>query len=213
MTAKPGPGPVVRRAETSQLDALARVLARAFADDPMIRWPFPDLPDPEAVLEICFRAWNAGNIELGLVFEAGDAAGFAVWVPPDRAGSWLETERLARPVIVGLTDDNGARYDRIWGWIEERVPAEPLWYLDQLGVDPSRQGGGLGRALVQFGLDRAAVAGLPAYLETAKEGNVGFYASLGFQVVDEGTVPDGGPRIWFMRCDPTRQGRLVPPAS
>jgi GNAT superfamily N-acetyltransferase len=204
VTAKTGPGAAVRRATTGQLDALATVLARAFADDPMIRWPFPDLPDPEAALQICFRAWNAGNIELGLVFEAGEGAGFAVWVPPDRAGSWLETERLARPVVVGLTDDNGARYDRIWDWIEERVPAEPLWYLDQLGVDPSQQGGGLGRALVQFGLDRAAEAGLPAFLETAKERNLGFYSSLGFRVVDEGTVPDGGPRIWFMRCDPAR---------
>jgi ribosomal protein S18 acetylase RimI-like enzyme len=204
VTAKTGPGPAVQQAAPGQLDALARVLARAFADDPMIRWPFPDLPDPVAALEICFRAWNAGNIELGLVVEAADGAGFAVWVPPDRAGSWLETERLARPVVIGLTDDDGARYDRLWDWIEEHMPAEPLWYLDQLGVDPSRQGEGLGRALVQFGLDRAAAAGLPAFLETAKERNLGFYASLGFSVVDEGTVPDGGPRIWFMRRDPAR---------
>jgi hypothetical protein len=71
----------VRRATPGQLDALSTVLARAFADDPMIRWPFPDLPDPEAALQICFRAWNAGNIELGLVFEAAGGAGFAVWVP------------------------------------------------------------------------------------------------------------------------------------
>ena len=72
-----------------------------------------------------------------------------------------------------MTADNGARYDRIWDWIEEHVPAEPLWYLDQLGVDPSRQGEGLGRALVRFGLDRAAEAGLPAFLETARERNLG----------------------------------------
>ena len=204
MTAKTGPGPAVQQAAPGQLDALARVLARAFADDPMIRWPFPGLPDPVAALEICFHAWNAGNIELGLVFEAAGGAGFAVWVPPDRAGSWLETERLARPVVIGLTDDGGARYDRLWDWIEEHMPAEPLWYLDQLGVDPSHQGEGVGGALVRFGLERAAAAGLPAFLETAKERNLGFYASLGFSVVDEGTVPDGGPRIWFMRRDPAR---------
>ena len=84
------------------------------------------------------------------------------------------------------------------------MPAEPLWYLDQLGVDPSHQGEGVGGALVRFGLERAAAAGLPAFLETAKERNLGFYASLGFRVVDEGTVPDGGPRIWFMRSDPAQ---------
>jgi ribosomal protein S18 acetylase RimI-like enzyme len=204
VTATTGPGPAVRRAAPDQLDELSRVFARAFADDPMIRWPFPDLPDPEAALQVCFRAWNASNIELGLVFEAAAGAGFAVWVPPDRAGTWLEAERLARRVIVGLTDDDGARYDRLWEWIEERTPAGPLWYLDQLGVDPSHQGEGLGRALVRFGLDRAAAAGLPAWLETARERNLGFYSSLGFRLVDDGTVPGGGPRIWFMRCDPAR---------
>jgi hypothetical protein len=46
VTAKTGPGAAVRRATTGQLGVLATVLARAFADDPMIRWPFPDLPDP-----------------------------------------------------------------------------------------------------------------------------------------------------------------------
>jgi ribosomal protein S18 acetylase RimI-like enzyme len=121
---------------------------------------------------------------------------------PGLTARWAETERRARPAIHALTADNGARYERLWDWVEARVPQEPLWYLDQLGVDPPRQGEGLGRTLVQFGLAQADRAGLPAFLETAAERNVRFYESLGFRVVETGKVPDGGPRIWFLRYDP-----------
>jgi GNAT superfamily N-acetyltransferase len=194
--------PRVQPATPSQLGALSGVLARAFAADPMMAWPLGDIADPQRSLETCFRLLNAGNIESGLVFEAAGGAGVAVWVPPDLAGRWAETERRARPAIHALADDGGARYERLWDWVEERVPEEPLWYLDQLGVDPARQGEGLGKALVQFGLARAAEAGLPAFLDTASERNVRFYEFLGFRVVEEGSVPDGGPRIWFLRRDP-----------
>lgn len=208
--ARPGrrPGsaarPRVRLATPDQLGVLSDVLARAFAAEPMMRWPLGDVADPGRSLEACFRLLNAPNIELGLVFEAAGAAGVAVWVPPAAFGRWDEAERRSRPAIHALADDAGARYERLWDWVGERVPDEPLWYLDQLGVDPARQGEGLGRALVQFGLDRAGAAGLPAFLETATPRNVGFYTSLGFRVADEGSVPGGGPQIWFLRHDPPR---------
>jgi ribosomal protein S18 acetylase RimI-like enzyme len=194
--------PRIQPATPGQLGALSGVLARAFAADPMMRWPLGDIADPGRALEACFCLLNAGSIESGLVFEAAGGAGVAVWVPPDLAGRWAETERLARPAIHALAADGGARYERLWDWVEERVPQEPLWYLDQLGVDPARQGEGLGKALVQFGLARAAAAGLPAFLETATERNVRFYESLGFRLVEEGSVPGDGPRIWFLRHDP-----------
>jgi ribosomal protein S18 acetylase RimI-like enzyme len=198
----PAGRPRVQPATPGQLGALSGVLARAFADDPMIRWPLGDVADPGRSLEASFRLWNAGNIECGLVLEVASGAGAAVWVPPERAGVWAETERRARPAIRALAADGGERYERLWGWVEEQVPDEPLWYLDQLGVDPPRQGAGLGRALVRFGLAQAARAGLPAFLETATERNVGFYLSLGFRLADEGSVPGGGPQVWFLRHDP-----------
>ena len=196
--------PRIQQAGSGLLDQLSRVFARAFADDPLIRWPLADVADPRPALEACFRAWNAGNFELGLVYEVAGGAGFAVWVLPELSGPAAEVQRQARPAIHALTDDHGVRYERLWDWVDERMPAEPFCYLDQLGVDPSRQGEGLGRALAQFVLERAAQAGVPTFLETARERNLGFYSSLGFRVVDEGVVPDGGPRIWFMRCDPPR---------
>jgi hypothetical protein len=43
---------------------------------------------------------------------------------------------------------------------------------------------------------------MPAFLETARPENVGYYERLGFRVVADGDVPGGGPHIWFLRADP-----------
>ena len=68
-------------------------------------------------------------------------------------------------------------------------------------ADPDHQGGGIGSALVKLGLARAAEDGIPAYLEAGNPRNVPLYERLGFKVIAEADAPDGGPHIWFMRCD------------
>lgn len=78
----------------------------------------------------------------------------------------------------------------------------PHWCLNVLGVEPSRQGLGIGSQLMQPILQRADESGLAGYLETMKAGNVSFYRRHGFEVVVEGSV-DEGSRYWTMR----RKGR------
>jgi GNAT superfamily N-acetyltransferase len=194
--------PRVQLARPAQLATLSGAMARAFVTEPMMTWPIGVVPELEAAIEACFRIWDSENIELGVVFEIAQGAGGAVWVPPELASRWIEAERRARPAIHALSEDGGTRYELMWDWIESREPDEPGWYLDRVGVDPAHQGAGLGRALVQFGIDQAAGAGVPAFLETATERNVSFYISLGFHVVEVEDVPAGGPRIWFLRRDP-----------
>ena len=93
-----------------------------------------------------------------------------------------------------------------WAFYDEAlgVPATagPHWYLGVLATDPARQGTGLGRAVTTPMLAAADRAGLPAYLETASDTNVAIYRRLGFEVVREVDMPDGGPRCWLMRRDP-----------
>jgi predicted N-acetyltransferase YhbS len=71
-----------------------------------------------------------------------------------------------------------------------------------IGVDPARQGLGLGTALIEHGLGVARDQRLPAFLETANPRNVAYYERFGFRVVEDGHVPGGGSRFWFMRFDP-----------
>ena len=85
--------------------------------------------------------------------------------------------------------------------VERRHPADRHLYLAVLGVEPVRQGGGLGSTLIQPGLGLCDGEGLAAYLETGNERNLAFYGRHGFDVTGELTLPKGPP-VWLMRRPP-----------
>jgi ribosomal protein S18 acetylase RimI-like enzyme len=182
----------------AHLPVLAGVLSRAFVHDPMLLWPMADAPDMGARVGQVFTAIYTEFMDKGTMWEAGDGAGFAHWVPPGSAAGVLEGTDRIMALLRPLTDDDGARYEVMWDWVEARVP-EDVWYLDMLAVEPARQGEGIGTALIRFGLNRAAADGADAYLETGVESNVAYYERFGFRVVEEGVPVEGGPNIWFMR--------------
>ncbi len=172
----------------------------AFADDPIVRWPLPPADDVHDRIERVFGLIYEGIVDAGVIWEAGDAEGFAVWIPAGTAEDMFESDAAARTRVAPLTDDDGARYDGLWSWIESRVP-DDAWYLDAIGVRPDRQGAGIGGALIRFGLERAAQEDAPCFLETATERNVGYYERFGFRVTEEGEPTSGGPHIWFMSTE------------
>jgi ribosomal protein S18 acetylase RimI-like enzyme len=75
---------------------------------------------------------------------------------------------------------------------------EPHWYLWVLGVDPARQGQGIGGLLLRAGLARADASDLPCYLETMNPKNVPLYQKFGFAVESIGTLPGSSVRMWSM---------------
>ncbi len=115
----------------------------------------------------------------------------------------LEASGLTR--LGALIGDAPAR--RFGGVIDFVEPLhhdavrEPHWYVMVVGVAPAFQGQGLGRALLQPMLDRAAADGVPCYLETTQPRNVTFYERLGFRVLTEVVEPESGLRIWTFRRD------------
>jgi len=94
------------------------------------------------------------------------------------------------------------------GWVHDAAfPAGPVAYLQVLGVDPPAQRTGVGSALLAEGLRRADREAVAAYLETASEANVAYYAASGFAVLREsGPLLPGGPVMWRMRREPSTAG-------
>jgi len=72
---------------------------------------------------------------------------------------------------------------------------EPHWYLAIIGVDPARQGYGVGAALLRSRLRRCDQEGLPAYLESSNRENVPLYQHFGFHVTGTLGLPEGAPVV------------------
>lgn len=81
--------------------------------------------------------------------------------------------------------------------VQRHVPAEPVWFLGPVAVDPDAQGTGIGTQIVEHFLSRVDENGGVAFLDTDKLENVGFYERFGFETVDRVEVI--GVDLWFMR--------------
>ncbi|MFI9206020.1 GNAT family N-acetyltransferase [Streptomyces sp. NPDC053048] len=174
---------------------ITRILARAFGDDPMMLWLFPDVEGREDRLAQWFDVMLTHKYGPLGHCERTDAAA-AFWTPPGTAEQHPDEGTLAR--INGLLGEHAPRLGEMLELVGEATPREPHWYLAVLGADPAAQGNGHGAALLLSGLAKADAAGLPAHLESSKEANIGFYERFGFTVRGEIHVPGGGPTLWSM---------------
>ncbi|HIV79135.1 MAG TPA: GNAT family N-acetyltransferase [Candidatus Sphingomonas excrementigallinarum] len=187
----------IREARAGDRAAVAKMLGRAFADDPGMSYIFPDAAQRAKRLPRLFALlFDSDAVGMRLVAQDADAGTF--WRPPGQAHVPM-TAMLAQAIPLLATLGTALpRALRLSHAIEAHFPAEPFWYLHIAGVDPARQGQGLGGASIRAGLARCDADGVPAYLETATESNVGLYARLGFALTGEWSVPKGGPRFWSM---------------
>jgi ribosomal protein S18 acetylase RimI-like enzyme len=189
------------------LDEAGEIQARAFFDDPVFEFVFPDGNQRRERLPWLMHIGLAYGARFGHVeTTAGSMLGHAVWVPP--GDGHVTPEKLAEVGFVEpelrLGNEGLSRFGAFMTQIEaahERLVPEPHWYLMILGVDPPHQGRGVGGTLIRPILARADAEGVRCYLETAKERNLAFYRRHGFEVAAEDDVPDG-PHVWMMTREP-----------
>lgn len=194
-----GPETVVRLAESpGELEGAAEALALAFADDPA--WAHL-LPDDETRAEKLL-AYFTSEIETLVpeyrqVWVTEDGGGAAVWGPP---GRWR--------VPLGMTLREAGRMTRVFGRrlplalralirLEGHHPKSPKhWYLHYIGVEPRRQGRGLGGTLMNPVLELCDRERIPAYLESSTDRNKMLYERNGFSLTGVFDMPGrGGPPI------------------
>ena len=191
----------VRHATLDDRRPLTAVLARAFDDDPVMRWVFPGRRARGRFGPGFFR-WSLWRCaDQNVTWTTDDRAGAAVWALPD---SW----RVSAPQFGALAWWSGLgilwRAPLImWGLtaVERRHPSDRHLYLAVLGVEPDRQGAGVGSQLIAPGLELCDREELAAYLETGKERNLAFYGRHGFDVIEQLRLP-AGPPVWLMRREP-----------
>lgn len=204
----------MRRATAADVPALARMLTRAFLDDPVAAWSCR----PEALRPRVLERFQATRLRQLLdeqeVWTTPQLSTAALWAPPKR---WKNTPRqdlaLARSLLHPRLLARAPLVASGFLGIERRHPHHPPhWYLAVLGTEPAAQGQGLGSAVLAPVLAQCDADGIGAYLESSKERNIAFYARHGFRVTAELRLPRG-PRIWAMwREAPGSSGVTAPRA-
>ena len=181
-------------------DAATSVVTLAFAADPIARWTYPD---PDQYLEYFprfIRAFAGKSFEQGTAYLAPDFAGAALWLKPGFSPN--EDELLG---LIWESTSSEVQKD-LFPMFEQMAafhPKYPHWYLPMIGVEPSRQGSGVGSALLQHSLANCDADSLPAYLESSNPKNIPLYERFGFEVI--GTIKAGdAPPMYPMIRKPQR---------
>jgi ribosomal protein S18 acetylase RimI-like enzyme len=200
--------PTVTKLEAPQIEAAGAALGRAFFDDPLFAWMMPDAERRERVLPWLLTNTTRYGDRYGEVYTTGGSVeGAAIWFVPGKTDTnmfgMLRSGMALAPFKFGVGASRRAMTSMsLMEKLHKRDMHQRHWYLAVLGVDPPRQGQGVGGALIAPVLARADAEGLPCYLETAKEINVAFYRKHGFDVIVDDVIPNGGPRYWTMVRQP-----------
>ena len=194
----------VRRAAALDHDAIVQTLARAFLDDPVFRWYFPQARGRLERNERFFRGMVLDACAPhGTVWTTHGAAGAALWQPPGTPAPSAREQLRLLPELARLCGRHLVRALRGTSEQDKHHPHDvDHWYLFFVGVEPAAQGGGIGSALMRPVLDRCDADGAPAYLDATTPRSRALYEREGFVVTGEYRLPGGGPPMWSMWREP-----------
>jgi ribosomal protein S18 acetylase RimI-like enzyme len=198
--------PNIARIREDQIDIAAGILARAFQLDPPMVYTVPDAAERARLLPSFMKTFVTYTSMFGEPLTTAEKPeSVALWLPLDDLSDTPERDHQAGidqiPVIFGA---EAFRRMMHIAKISERfhlqtAPGKHL-YLQFLGVEPARQGQGLGSALIRAMLQRADAERVPCYLDTFQPRNVPLYQKHGFKITIEEVEPNSGVRGWgFIR--------------
>jgi ribosomal protein S18 acetylase RimI-like enzyme len=196
----------VRLLEPSDIADSARVLASAFAGDPLLVWACGarERAGMHSSAIMTSTLWTRARSAYGY-FEDDRLIAAALYQKPGdkvsvlgalRAGLWRMALRAGptgtRRILYtfGVADEFKARLLR----------NEPHFYLDTLGVRTESARRGVGPRLLLESLEHLrGERPLPCFLLTHLPANVTLYQRLGFEVIGECAVPKTPITFWGMR--------------
>ncbi len=194
-----------RSARPDELRQVAEVLRRGFERDPFVSWVTQS--KPRSLRRYVDLVLHRLVVPHGVVHVTEGVQSAALWVRP---GGWdltaFQQLRLVPQVAGVVSWRRLGMMGRASELIERDRPSQ-CWYLALVATHPDARGQGLGRTVLQPGIERAERDGVPAVLETSNEANVGWYERLGFEVtrkLELNAIETGAPDVWTLRKDPSQ---------
>jgi ribosomal protein S18 acetylase RimI-like enzyme len=196
-----GVAATIRKAATGEEPALSAALARAFFGDPVFRWALPDDERRSRQLPPFFSLFVETLFRYHEIYTDEDLSSAALWVPPEEKPTPEDAEQEFGERMEEIAGVDIERLFQVSKVIEEHHPPGSYYFLQFMGVDPERQGQGIGSALLRLVLERSDRQQQWAYLDATSERNKQLYERHGFEAEAE-YGPEGGPPLWPMWREP-----------
>jgi ribosomal protein S18 acetylase RimI-like enzyme len=178
--------PTVKEATPSEAEQVVATIVLAFTADPASRWTYPDPAQYLTHFPDVVRAFGGRAFARGTAHHVDEFAGAALWLAP---GVGLDEAAMTAVMQRSVPAERQAEVFGVFEQMGSYHPHEPHWYLPLIGVDPARQGKGLGSAMLQHALARCDRDHVLAYLESSSPANIPLYRRHGFEVL--GTIQMG----------------------
>ena len=181
-------------AQKKDIEQLAKVSADAYLDYPLHNWLFGgeyDAKASELLMEISLKTMLKDAV---IYADSEELNGFAVWLPFGFSGTkaipFFKNGAMklifhSGPGIIGRL----LSYDSYSMNLKKEITDNYDWYLFNLCVKKDAQKKGIASKLMRPMLDFCDGERMPAYLETNKAVNVGFYQYFGFDLMKEEPIP------------------------
>ena len=181
------------KVDGNQILAISSLLALAFQFDPLHVWLYPNERQRLARLRREYERDIMGRDDLAVLHQVG-SLGAAIWCPPG-ASSRSTAGCAMSGRFRGAFPSHPLRLRQLVRDLRKGRPEEPHWYLSQLAVDAPRRGQGIGRELLNAGIEQSDAAGVGVYLETTNPLSLPFFRSAGFAQVGKLSL-SGTPDAW-----------------
>jgi ribosomal protein S18 acetylase RimI-like enzyme len=191
---------IVVPAGQGDVEEASRCLAAAFAADPLVNFLFRTHPQgvryaTVAYFSLLLRIRIALEMPALIVNDGGMVLGAAMGDNTQRP-TWPEQFEREWAMIESNTPGVAERIEAYERIAALHRPKDPHYYLAVIGVHPSAQRRGAGRALLDRICQQSAADPLSSgvYLETASRDSLMFYYHCGFVLCGEGE--QGGVPLW-----------------
>jgi GNAT superfamily N-acetyltransferase len=183
------------RLKKGQVRSAAEVVVRAFYDDPLAVYLFPDVAEREIKLPRVFEPMvRYCHLYGGACATSANLEGIIVWLPSERAHRtlWRNIRSGHRCMLFRIGRRAAAKLKALDAYVaamQKRHASSAYCYGLLLAVDPAYQGKGYGGVLLKALLADIDRQGRPCYMETFTQKDASFFRHFGFEVVEKCVVP------------------------
>lgn len=191
----------------------AEALGRAFVNDPLVLFTYPDGCKSDEDLRLFFLTAVKYCLRYGEAYApTAEIEGAALWLPSNKCpitfwrmlrvvSLWSMFKMMRR---IGFGRMRGmAIIGSFLDGTHKRLMPYKHYYLQTLGIAPAYQGNGYASRLLRPMFARFDREGMPCYLDTLTEKNARMYTHLGFTILEKSEIPDTGIMAWAMLREPS----------